>query len=74
MLYAASNDLEEEIDEVIETDPDEEDHHPIVDDDADVKVESKETDYGQQQNVDLAYDSHYFGKTKDLSNNNGGLG
>ena len=40
MLYAANSgnpldaDLEEEMDEVIETDPDEEDHHPIVDDDA----------------------------------------
>ena len=59
------NDLEEEIDEIIETDPDEADHHPIVDDDA-VMVGTKHdteahADYKQKN---LAYDSHYFEKHK----------
>ena len=49
---------EEEIDEVIETDPDEEDHHPIVDDDADHQGEGAE--FEEHENADLAYDSHYF--------------
>ena len=53
--------MDEDIDEHIDTDPDEADHHPIVDDEAGMSDKMDES-----KNIDVAaYDSRFFARQRE---------